>query len=404
MTPMIFDALLALVFAAYAMIGYRRGLVLTAFSAVGFLVGAGLALWLLPGPIANFTAQAHSGLLAAPWAGPLLLVVGLFVLGTIGQSLLTRLAWPLRRGLHRGGIGPLDDVLGSVLTVLVVITIAWFGAGLLRGAAPNTVGATISQSQVLSAIDRAMPPQSDRLLGRVLLTLDRYGVPRAFDGIRAEPIVPVDPADEAAANTPAIQGVVDSVWQVDALALACGRSQEGSGWVAGPGLVVTNAHVVAGAEQVTLVHGVRRVSAEVVAFDPDRDLAVLSANLPASARVLPLGDALSHGDSAVVAGYPGGGPYRVQAARVRGEVNARGDDIYGRSGVTRELYALRAGVRPGNSGGPLLRTDGSVAGVIFARSLDDPQTAYALTNNELEPVLAQARAASAPVGTGRCAA
>ena len=89
---------------------------------------------------------------------------------------------------------------------------------------------------------------------------------------------------------------------------------------------------------------------------------------------------------------------------MRGEVNARGDDIYGRSGVTRELYALRAGVRPGNSGGPLLRTDGSVAGVIFARSLDDPQTAYALTNNELEPVLAQARAASAPVGTGRCAA
>lgn len=167
---------------------------------------------------------------------------------------------------------------------------------------------------------------------------------------------------------------------------------------------MTNAHVVAGAEQVTLTHGRQRVRAEVVAFDPDRDLAVLSASLPDTARPLALADDLSHGDSAVVAGYPGGGPYQVQSARVRGEVTARGDDIYGRTGVTRQLYALRVTVHPGNSGGPLLRPDGQVAGVIFARSMDDTQTAYALRNSELAPVLDQAHATSMPVGTGRCAA
>lgn len=404
MSPLVFDIVIVLILLAYAGVGYRRGLVMTAFSAVGFIAGALFALWALPDLIMDFIADASGGMLSAPWAAPLLLIVGIFVLGTVGQSIASRLAFPLRRGLRRGGIGPLDDALGSVLTVLVVIVAVWFAAGLLRGSAPSTVGTAVAQSQVLSAIDRAMPQQTDRLLGRVLVTLDRYGVPRAFDGLRAESITPVDEADASAAATPAIEAAGASVWRVDALAVECRRSQEGTGWVAAPGLVVTNAHVVAGAEQVTLTHGRQRVRAEVVAFDPDRDLAVLSASLPDTARPLALADDLSHGDSAVVAGYPGGGPYQVQSARVRGEVTARGDDIYGRTGVTRQLYALRVTVHPGNSGGPLLRPDGQVAGVIFARSMDDTQTAYALRNSELAPVLDQAHATSMPVGTGRCAA
>lgn len=403
MSALVFDLLLVVLLLAYAAVGYRRGLVLTVLSAVGFVGGAALALWLLPGVIAEALAGG-TGLFAQQYAAPLLLVVGVLVLGTFGQAITARLAWPLRRSLRRGGAGPLDDVFGAVLTVAVAVATVWFAAGILRASSPDGLGTVVARSQVLSAIDRVMPATSDRVLGRVLVTLDRYGVPRAFDGIRAEPITPVDAVDAEAASTPAIRAVAASVVRIDALAIDCGRSQEGSGWVAAPGLVVTNAHVVAGAEQVTVTTGGRRISAEVVAFDPDRDLAVLSARLPASAAPLRLGPTLSHGDSAVVAGYPGGGPYRVQAARVRGEVTARGYDIYGTSGVTRELYALRADVHPGNSGGPLLTPDGAVAGVIFARSLDDEDTAYALTLDELRPVLATAASASVPVGTGRCAA
>lgn len=402
MTSLVFDLLLLLVLFAYAGVGYRRGLVLTALSAVGFVAGAALALWLLPSLIADLLRGA-SGVFASQFAAPLLLVVGIFVFGAIGQSILSRIGWPLRRGLRRGGAGPLDDLLGAALTVVVAVVTVWFAAGILRASAPDSVGGIVRGSHVLSAIDRSMPAQSDRVLGRVLVALDQYGVPRAFDGLRAEPIVPVDPADNTAAGTAAIEAAGPSILRVDALAIDCGRSQEGTGWVVEQGLVVTNAHVVAGAERVTVTGRSGRVPAEVIAFDPDRDLAVLSARLPDSASPLPLGGDLGHGDSAVVAGYPGGGPYRVQAARVRGSVTARGDDIYGTSRVTRELYALRADVRPGNSGGPLLTTDGQVAGVIFARSMDDSNTAYALTLEELRPVLSQARE-GATVGTGRCAA
>lgn len=402
MNGMVFDVLLLLALFAYAGVGYRRGLVLTALSAAGFVVGAALALWLLPSLIADLLRDSV-GAAAGRFAAPLLLVVGIFVFGTIGQSILARVGWPLRRGLRRGGAGPLDDLLGAALTLVVAVATMWFAAGLLRASAPDGLGGIVRGSHVLSTIDRAMPAQSDRVLGRVLVVLDQYGVPRAFDGLRAEPIVPVEEADNAAAGTTAIEAAGPSVLRIDALAIECGRSQEGTGWVVDDGLVVTNAHVVAGAERVTVTGRSGRVPAEVVAFDPDRDLAVLAARLPGSASPLPLGGELGHGDSAVVAGYPGGGPYQVGAARVRGSVTARGDDIYGTSGVTRELYALRADVRPGNSGGPLLTPDGEVAGVIFARSMDDSNTAYALTLDELRPVLAQARQ-GATVGTGRCAA
>lgn len=403
MTTIVIDLLLVIVLLSYAAIGYRRGLVMTAFSAAGFLAGAGVALWLLPGLIATALAGA-TGTLANPVVAPVLLIIGILVLGSIGQSLLSRLGRPLRRGLARGGAGPLDDLFGAALTLVVAVAIVWFAAGILRASAPDSVAGFVARSQVLTAIDRVMPGQSDRVVGRVLVTLDQYGVPRAFSGLTAEPITPVDSADSEVASTRGVAAAQASILRIDALAMECGRSQEGTGWVVGDDLVVTNAHVVAGAEQVTLTVAGRRVIGQVVAFDPDRDLAVLSARLPVSAAPLRLAGELSHGDSAVVAGYPGGGPYRVQAARVRGAVTARGDDIYGTSGVTRELYALRAQVRPGNSGGPLLTPDGAVAGVIFARSLDDSATAYALTLDELRPVLAQARSGDGAVGTGRCAA
>jgi S1-C subfamily serine protease len=141
----------------------------------------------------------------------------------------------------------------------------------------------------------------------------------------------------------------------------------------------------------------------VVVFDPQRDLAVVAApDLPA--QPLGQGDALERGDSGVVAGFPLDGPYRLDAARVRDVVQARGSDIYGSSGTSREVYSLYARVRPGNSGGPLLSTSGDVVGVIFAKSLDDNSTGYALTLDEARPVLRAAASASNPVSTGPCVA
>jgi S1-C subfamily serine protease len=141
--------------------------------------------------------------------------------------------------------------------------------------------------------------------------------------------------------------------------------------------------------------------AQIVVFDPERDLAVLAVDgLPAEA--LPLADPLKINEEAVVAGFPLDGPYRLDPARVRRTLTATGSDIYGTPGVTREIYSLFARVEPGNSGGPLLTSTGEVVGVVFAKSLDDPSTGYALTLDEARPVLNAATEASQPVSTGGC--
>jgi S1-C subfamily serine protease len=145
----------------------------------------------------------------------------------------------------------------------------------------------------------------------------------------------------------------------------------------------------------------REYPAQIVVFDPERDLAVLDVD-GLTAAPLRLGGALSAGDESVVAGFPLDGPYRLDPARVRRTLTATGSDIYGQPGVTREIYSLYARVEPGNSGGPLLTSSGEVVGVVFAKSLDDPTTGYALTLNEARPVLEAAAGASQPVPTGGC--
>ena len=235
--------------------------------------------------------------------------------------------------------------------------------------------------------------------------LDREGFPRVFNGLEAERIAPVAPPDQSVAQTAGVREAAASVIKITGVATSCNRGQEGSGWVVSPGRVVTNAHVVAGMQTATLrVHGTgRSYTGRVVLFDTRRDLAVLSVpDLPA--QPLRQGQDLQRGDSGVVAGFPLDGPYRLDAARVREVIQAHGSDIYGRPGTSREVYSLYAQVRPGNSGGPLLSTDGRVVGVIFAKSLDDASTGYALTMNEARPVLAAAASASTPVDTGPCVA
>ena len=188
------------------------------------------------------------------------------------------------------------------------------------------------------------------------------------------------------------------------MAESCSRGQEGSGWVVGPQRVVTNAHVVAGvtAEHVRVQGTGRSYDARVIVFDPKRDLAVLS--VPGlQAPALRQGPGLKRADGAIVAGFPLDGPYRLDPARVRDLLRATGADIYGNPGVVREIYSLFGKVEPGNSGGPLLSPSGEVVGIVFAKSLDDDQTGYALTLAEARPVLEAASSSFAPVNTGGCA-
>ena len=394
------DVLLIVLLVGYAISGYRQGLVVSVLSLAGFLAGGALAMWLLPTAIHEWTTLEATPLLRA-----VVLIAGVFIMASVGQAVAVGVGGRLRSQLRIRPAQTFDAVLGAVAVVVAVSVLFWFIAGALRGGAPAPLARAIGESRVLRAIDTVVPPQTSRLFAGFREVLDREGFPRVFEGLQAEPIAPVEAPDPNVARTPGVAAAGSSVIKITGVAEACNRGQEGSGWVVSPGRVVTNAHVVAGMRSVTLrVKGTgTSYEGRVVVFDPERDLAVVAApDLPA--QPLDQGDELRRGESGVVAGFPLDGPYRLDAARVREVVQARGSDIYGSPGTSREVYSLYARVRPGNSGGPLLSTSGDVVGVIFAKSLDDNSTGYALTLDEARPVLKAAASANSPVSTGPCVA
>jgi S1-C subfamily serine protease len=357
-------------------------------------------MWLLPQLLERWTGVGGNVL----WH-TVLLVFGVFVMASVGQGLAVSVGARMRRHLRLRPARALDAVLGGVASLVAVSILVWFVAGAVRGGAPAPLARAIGTSRILQTIDRAIPAQTTSLFAGFRAVLDREGFPRVFEGVGVEPIPPVARPNQAVTASSGVAGAARSVVKVTGVAAACNRGQEGSGWVVAPDRVVTNAHVVAGmASPRVRVQGTgRSYDARVVVFDPRRDLAVLDVR-GLRAPALREGDQLGRGDGAVVAGFPLDGPYRLDPARVRTVLSARGSDIYGAPGTVREVYSLYARVEPGNSGGPLLSRDGRVVGIVFAKSLDDVSTGYALTLREAAPVLEAARAATAPVGTGGCAA
>ena len=182
----------------------------------------------------------------------------------------------------------------------------------------------------------------------------------------------------------------------------CGGEVDGSGVVIAPGIVVTNAHVVAGVRRPTVVDGAGQHEATVVLFDPDEDLAVLTVSkLKAPALATDL-DTLAPGSRGAVVGYPGGGPLRSDDAVVVDSMTAVGQNIYGQGSVRRLVYQLSANIQPGNSGGPLITADGRVGGIVFAKSVNQDAVGYALVWKEVAAEVDAAKTLTAAVPTGAC--
>ncbi len=395
---LLLDILLVALFLSYAVTGYRQGLVVSALSLFGFLGGGALGMWLLPALL-----QSSQWLTDHEVLRIVVLVFGVFLLASVFQGLMVTVGRRVRSRVRAEPLRVLDSLVGAVAALVAVSILTWFIAGAVRGGAPAPLAKAIGESQVLRAIDRVVPAETGRLFAGFRSMLDNNGFPRVFEGLAPEPIMPVAPPDAASSSNPAVQAASRSIVKITGVAQACQRGQEGSGWVLAPEQVVTNAHVVAGMNEAQVkVMGVgRSYLATVVVFDPKRDLAVLQ--VPGlAAPALQQGPDLQRGDGAAVAGFPLDGPFRVDPARVRRIINATGSDIYGGPGVSREIYSLYARVEPGNSGGPLLSDAGQVVGVVFAKSLDDETTGYALTLDEARPVLDAANGARGRVSTGGC--
>ncbi|HYN30053.1 MAG TPA: MarP family serine protease [Dermatophilaceae bacterium] len=392
------DVALLLVLALYAGHGWRRGFLASAFSLGGFLAGAALAVWALPSLVTRWEV-----LDSVPALRAVVLVLAVLLVATLGQALGGAVGEAARARVRRPFAQAVDGALGAVTVLTVASLLVWFVADAVRGSALTSASRAVVDSRVVRAIDTVVPEGTSDLVAGVSRAMQEHGFPRVFADAGPEPIRPVPAPGSAAAQSAGVQAAARSVVAVTGTAPSCGEQLAGTGWVTAPERVVTNAHVVAGTTALVVrVGGTGRArEAEVVAFDPRRDLAVLAVpGLPASA--LPEGADLGAGEEAAVAGFPLAGPYTVTPARVRGTLRARGDDIYGRTGPVREIYSLRAEVRPGNSGGPVLDLSGRVVGVVFAASLDDPETGYALTLDEARPVIDAGVSATSGVSTGPC--
>jgi S1-C subfamily serine protease len=394
------DLVLVLLLLLYAWSGWRQGFVVSVFGLVGLLSGAFVALRFVPGLI-----EDQLRIDTATPLSILLLVAAVLASATLGQALFLLVAARLRDRVRAPAARTVDSAVGMVSVLLASLLVLWVVAGAVRTSGPPGLRQVVARSGVVMTVDTLMPSAATRLVDRVTEALDREGFPRVFEGLGPEPIRPVPAPDPAALQSPAIRTALGSVIHVRADAPSCDQVQVGSGWVAEPGLVVTNAHVVAGSSRVSVsVDGTGpETNASVVAFDPARDVAVLAVD-GLGAPALVAGGTLGAGDDAVVAGFPGDEGLFVGAARVREVIVATGADIYGRPGVDRQVYSLRADIRKGASGGPVLDANGRAVGMVFASSLDDSKTGYALTLAEVAPVLEQAEAARTPASTQLCTA
>ncbi len=388
------DLVLLLILLGYAISGFRQGLVVGVLSLGGFLGGAVLAMWLAP--------QLLGGIAAGPRRS-LFVLLTVVVTAWVGQFLGALAGGHLRQLVPPGPLAIADHLAGAVAGVIAVAMVLWFVAGAIRGGPSPALSRAVAGSKVIHTIDDLMPPGIVGLADTFRTAVADSGFPRVFAGVRPERIAPVAPPSPDVMSAQVLARARRSVVKITGQA-SCGQGQEGSGAVIGQHRVITNAHVVAGVKNpyVQLLGSSRRLSATVVEFDPRRDVAILAVP-ELTGRVLTLGQDLVHADSAVVAGYPNDGPFRAVPARVRAVEQANGDDIYGGKGAQREVYSLYVSVQPGNSGGPVLDPGGELAGVVFAKSLDDSNTGYALTLNEVRPVIQAGLGATSRVSTGACA-
>ena len=392
---LLLDLVIVAVLVGYAAGGYRQGLLVSLASLVGFVGGAVGAALLLPELLSDW----DPGLPRAA-----VLVGGTVIAAVLLQALFGALAGALRDEVTWEPARVLDAATGLVGGVLVAALLVWLIAGAIRVGPFPVLARVVASSRAVTALDSLAPPGSAAAFRSLYTSVSGDLFPRVFVGGEPEPVRPVAEPDAAVLAAPEVAAAAAGIVQVTGVAEQCNRGQAGSGFVVAPGRVVTNAHVVAGMSRPRVQVGGEgaRFEGRVVVFDPDTDLAVIDVP-ELDAGPLPLGEELGRGDPVVVAGFPLDGPYATTSGRVRDVLQASGADIYGGEGAVREVYSLRATVQPGNSGGPLLDESGQVVGVVFARSLDDAATGYALTLDEAAPVLAAAGTASSPVDTLSCA-
>ena len=370
-----------------------RGVRIGFFRQFGSL--GGLALGVVVGA---YAAPVAAHLVSTPSTRAVVVMVTIFACAVI-VSTAGEVAglWVSQRFQH-WRLGVVDMGAGAAFGSIVALLVVWMVGSVLGQASIAGLATQTQRSHILRTLNDNLPPAPD-VLARVERFIDPNGFPQVFAGLEPTPAAPVTGPNAAEINAAAAAGRPSTV-RIEGE--GCGGIIEGSGFVVGSNLIATNAHVVAGIKQPVVIDQYGSHDATTVVFDPNMDFAVLRVN-GLRDPVLPLSDVdVPRGTVGAALGYPGGGPFTVSSAAVLQKQDAVGRNIYDRGVVKRSIYELQASVHPGNSGGPLITSNGVVIGVVFAASSTTDNIGYALTSTEVKPEVAQASGAGA-VSTGACA-
>jgi S1-C subfamily serine protease len=388
----ILDWCLVALVLAYALSGYWQGFITGAFATAGLLLGGLGGVWLAPKLLGDSAPSVWVSL------GALFIVI---LAASIGQGVLQFVGARVRDRVNWRPARVLDACGGAVLSGAAVLLVAWALGVAISGTRIGAVTSAVRGSEVLSRVDSVLPGSAARQLERFNNVVGTSFFPRYLEPFAPERIVEVGPGPTRLTGDPDVVRAADSVYKVRGTN-ACGRGVEGTGFLYAPGYLMTNAHVVAGVRKPTVTLGVATESGKVVLYDPGVDIAVIAFD-SGDAAPLQLETSAAAGDGVAVLGYPNDGPFDVQAGRIRSEQRLRSPDIYGVGTVIREVYSLRSLIRPGNSGGPVVDSAGRVVGVVFAASVTDPDTGYALTATQVRQLAAAGQTRTTRVSTGSCA-
>jgi S1-C subfamily serine protease len=384
------DIVLLVLVALSAVHGLRLGAAMQVLSFGGFWLGLFLGALLVP--VVAPLVHSHMAKLVL---AVVVMFGAAFLVGGIGRYLGARSGHALRRVR----LGPLDSGLGVAVAVVATLLAAWLVANVMANSRFTSLDAALGQSRIIRALDEVVPFKPSLIFTRIEAFLSSEGFPVVFSGVppaSAGPVTLPTTSEVDAALSSAGRSTVQIVGE------GCGVIQEGSGFVVAPGLVLTNAHVVAGIRHPLVVDSSGRHATTTILYDPRLDVAVLRV---AGLNEPPLSldpHLVGRGTDGIWIGYPGGGPFAYGPAGVMTSFDATGLDIYGNLSVTREIYELEAVIRPGNSGGPLVEPNGTVVGVVFARSTTNPDVGYALASPAVLAEVHRAETSGAPTSDGAC--
>lgn len=382
------DVVIIVLIVAAVIRGWHAGLIELALTFAGFLLGLLFGSWLIS-QIAPHLSNQLAKILIVP------MMMLFFALGLTEAG--RQLAHRLKPHAVRLKLGNVNNSAGSVLELIFTVIVIWLAASLLANVRSHSIGQSINQSYIIRRLDAALPAPPD-VFAKLEKIISPGGFPDVFLGLEPQhtTISPTNHVDNKAV-------LADEASVVKIQGTGCGGIAFGSGFVAAPNLVVTNAHVVAGISRPQVVDSSGSYWATPVWFDPNLDIAILKVNNLADPPLKLNGQILPDRDAAATLGFPGGGSLVAEDAAIIDHVTAVGRNIYNRGTVERNIYEVQANVQEGDSGGPLLAPGGMVAGVIFAKSVSQGNVGYAILINQVQQLVSKAQN-HGPVGTGTCAA